>query len=70
MSRHQDRDKSHPGSGDKEVTRKYSNSRGNAPIVKRLLNLCSKSDASKPTVCKGPESPKKPSNPDEIRLNR
>ena len=70
MSRHQDSDKSHPGSGRQGGYKKNSNSRGNAPIRKAPSKFGSKSDASKPTGAKGPKSPKKPSNPDEIRLNR
>ncbi len=70
MSRHQDSDKSHPGSGRQGGYKKNSNSRGNAPIRKAPSKFGSKPDASKPTGAKGPKSPKKPSNPDEIRLNR
>ena len=70
MSRHQDSDKSRPGSGRQGGYKKDSNSRGNAPIRKAPSKFGSKPDASKPTGAKGPKSPKKPSNPDEIRLNR
>lgn len=70
MSRHQDSDKSHPGSGRQGGYKKNSNSRGNAPIRKAPSKFGSKPDASKPIGAKGPKSPKKPSNPDEIRLNR
>lgn len=70
MSRHQDSDKSHPGSGRQGGYKKNSNSRGNAPIRKAPSKFGSKPDASKPTGAKGSKSPKKPSNPDEIRLNR
>ncbi|UGS20826.1 pseudouridine synthase [Flavobacterium cyclinae] len=70
MSRHQDSDKSHPGSGRQGGYKKNSNSRGNAPIRKAPSKFGSKPDASKPAGAKGPKSPKKPSNPDEIRLNR
>lgn len=70
MSRHQDSDKSHPGSGRQGGYKKNSNSRGNAPIRKAPSKFGSKPDASKPAGAKGPKFPKKPSNPDEIRLNR
>ena len=70
MSRHQDSDKSRPGSGRQGGYKKDSNSRGNAPIRKAPSKFASKPDASKPEPAKGPKSPKKPSNPDEIRLNR
>ena len=70
MSRHQDSDKSRPGSGRQGGYKKDSNSRGNAPIRKAPSKFASKPDAEKPAAAKGPKSPKKPSNPDEIRLNR
>lgn len=70
MSRHQDSDKSRPGSGRQGGYKKDSNSRGNAPIRKSPSKFASKPDATKPAAAKGPKSPKKPSNPDEIRLNR
>ena len=65
MSRHQDNDKSRPGSGRQGGYKKDSNSRGNAPIRKAPSKFATKSDAPK-----APKSPKRPSNPDEIRLNR
>jgi len=64
MSRHQDSDKSHPGSGRQGGYKKNSNSRGNAPIRKAPSKFGSKPDAPKSN------KPKQPSNPDEIRLNR
>ena len=70
MSRHQDSDKSRPGSGRQGGYKKDSNSRGNAPIRKAPSKFATKPDAAKPAAAKGPKSPKKPSNPDEIRLNR
>ena len=70
MSRHQDSDKSHPGSGRQGGYKKNSNSRGNAPIRKAPSKFGPKPDAAKSPAAKGPKSPKKPSNPDEIRLNR
>ena len=70
MSRHQDSDKSHPGSGRQGGYKKNSNSRGNAPIRKAPSKFGPKPDATKSPAAKGPKSPKKPSNPDEIRLNR
>ena len=70
MSRHQDNDKPHPGSGRQGGYKKNSNSRGNAPIRKAPSKFSPKPDAAKSDVAKGPKSPKKPSNPDEIRLNR
>ncbi|RAK21001.1 23S rRNA pseudouridine2605 synthase [Flavobacterium aquaticum] len=65
MSRHQDSDKSRPGSGRQGGYKKDSNSRGNAPIRKAPSKF-----KTKPEAPKAPKSPKKPSNPDEIRLNR
>ena len=65
MSRHQDNDKSRPGSGRQGGYKKDSNSRGNAPIRKAPSKF-----ATKPDAPKAPKSPKRPSNPDEIRLNR
>ena len=70
MSRHQDNDKSRPGSGRQGGYKKDSNSRGNAPIRKAPSKFATKPDAAKADAPKAPKSPKKPSNPDEIRLNR
>ena len=70
MSRHQDNDKSRPGSGRQGGYKKDSNSRGNAPIRKAPSKFATKPDAAKADVPKAPKSPKRPSNPDEIRLNR
>ena len=70
MSRHQDSDKSRPGSGRQGGYKKDSNSRGNAPIRKAPSKFATKSDAAKADTPKAPKSPKRPSNPDEIRLNR
>ena len=70
MSRHQDNDKSRPGSGRQGGYKKDSNSRGNAPIRKAPSKFATKPDATKPDAPKAPKSPKRPSNPDEIRLNR
>ena len=73
MSRHQDNDKSRPGSGRQGGYKKDSNSRGNAPIRKAPSKFKTKSDPQNPgakEAPKAPKSPKKPSNPDEIRLNR
>ena len=70
MSRHQDNDKSRPGSGRQGGYKKDSNSRGNAPIRKAPSKFATKSDAAKADTPKAPKSPKRPSNPDEIRLNR
>ena len=64
MSRHQDSDKRHPGSGRQGGYKKNSNSRGNAPIRKAPSKFGSKPAAPKSN------KPKQPSNPDEIRLNR
>ena len=64
MSRHQDSDKRHPGSGRQGGYKKNSNSRGNAPIRKASSKFGPKPDAPKSN------KPKQPSNPDEIRLNR
>ena len=69
MSRHQDNDKSRPGSGRQGGYKKDSNSRGNAPIRKAPSKFKTKPEAAKEAP-KAPKSPKKPSNPDEIRLNR
>ena len=69
MSRHQDSDKSRPGSGRQGGYKKDSNSRGNAPIRKAPSKFKTKPEAAKEAP-KAPKSPKKPSNPDEIRLNR
>jgi len=66
MSRHQDSDKSRPGSGRQGGYKKDSNSRGNAPIRKAPSKFKTKPEAAK----EAPKAPKKPSNPDEIRLNR
>ncbi len=70
MSRHQDNDKSRPGSGRQGGYKKDSNSRGNAPIRKAPSKFATKPDAAKVDAPKAPKSPKRPSNPDEIRLNR
>ena len=70
MSRHQDNDKSRPGSGRQGGYKKDSNSRGNAPIRKAPSKFATKPDAAKADTPKAPKSPKRPSNPDEIRLNR
>jgi 23S rRNA pseudouridine2605 synthase len=70
MSRHQDNDKSRPGSGRQGGYKKDSNSRGNAPIRKAPSKFTTKPEAAKPEAPKAPKSPKRPSNPDEIRLNR
>ena len=70
MSRHQDNDKSRPGSGRQGGYKKDSNSRGNAPIRKAPSKFTTKPDAAKADAPKAPKSPKRPSNPDEIRLNR
>ena len=70
MSRHQDNDKSLPGSGRQGGYKKDSNSRGNAPIRKAPSKFATKPDAAKADAPKAPKSPKRPSNPDEIRLNR
>ena len=70
MSRHQDNDKSRPGSGRQGGYKKDSNSRGNAPIRKAPSKFATKPDAAKSDAPKAPKSPKRPSNPDEIRLNR
>lgn len=67
MSRHQDNDKSRPGSGRQGGYKKNSNSRGNAPIRKAPSKFATKPEAAKPEA---PKAPKRPSNPDEIRLNR
>ena len=64
MSRHQDNDKSRPGSARQGGFKKASNSRGNAPVRKAPSKFGSKPDGPKPN------KPKQPSNPDEIRLNR
>lgn len=64
MSRHQDNDKSRPGSARQGGFKKTSNSRGNAPVRKAPSKFGSKPDGPKPN------KPKQPSNPDEIRLNR
>ena len=66
MSRHQDSDKSRPGSARQGGYKKDSNSRGNSPIRKAPSKFKSKPEAPK----EAPKAPKKASNPDEIRLNR
>ncbi|WP_288979952.1 pseudouridine synthase [uncultured Flavobacterium sp.] len=66
MSRHQDNDKSRPGSARQGGYKKASNSRGNAPIRKAPSKFSTKPETAK----EAPKAPKKPSNPDEIRLNR
>ena len=68
MSRHQDSDKSRPGSGRQGGYKKDSNSRGNAPIRKAPSKFKTKPEAAKEAP-KASKSPKKPSNPDKIRLN-
>ena len=73
MSRHQDNDKSRPGSGRQGGYKKDSNSRGNAPIRKAPSKFKTKPDPETSGAKEAPKaskSPKKPSNPDEIRLNR
>ena len=73
MSRHQDSDKSRPGSGRQGGYKKDSNSRGNSPIRKAPSKFKTKADpatSGAKEAPKAPKSPKKPSNPDEIRLNR
>ncbi len=65
MSRHQDSDKSRPGSARQGGFKKASNSRGNAPVKKAPSKF-----TAKPEAPKVPKTPKKPSNPDEMRLNR
>lgn len=70
MSRHQDSDKRHPGSGRQGGYKKDSNSRGNAPVRKAPSKFGSKSDTYKLAAANGLKSSKKSSNPDEIRLNR
>jgi 23S rRNA pseudouridine2605 synthase len=73
MSRHQDNDKSRPGSGRQGGYKKDSNSRGNAPIRKAPSKFKTKPNpetSGAKEAPKAPKSPKKPSNPDEIRLNR
>jgi 23S rRNA pseudouridine2605 synthase len=66
MSR-QGNDKSRPGSARQGGYKKDSNSRGNAPIRKAPSKFATKPEAAKPEA---PKSTKRPSNPDEIRLNR
>ena len=46
MSRHQDNDKSRPGSGRQGGYKKDSNSRGNAPIRKAPSKFATKPDAA------------------------
>jgi 23S rRNA pseudouridine2605 synthase len=69
MSR-QGNDKSRPGSARQGGYKKDSNSRGNAPIRKAPSKFATKPEAAKPEAPKAPKSTKRPSNPDEIRLNR
>jgi 23S rRNA pseudouridine2605 synthase len=69
MSRHQDNDKSRPGSARQEGYKKSSNSRGNAPVRKAPSKFATKTETVKEAP-KAPKSPKRPSNPDEMRLNR
>ena len=69
MSRHQDNDKSRPGSARQGGYKKASNSRGNAPVRKAPSKFATKTEPAKEAP-KAPKSPKRPSNPDEIRLNR
>lgn len=65
MSRHQGNDKSRPGSGRQGGYKKSSNSRGNAPIRKTPSKF-----SVKPTENQTLKTPKAPSNPDEMRLNK
>ena len=69
MSRHQESDKSRPGSARQGGYKKTSNSRGNAPVRKAPSKFAAKPEAPKEAP-KATKSPKRPSNPDEIRLNR
>jgi 23S rRNA pseudouridine2605 synthase len=69
MSRHQDNDKSRPGSARQGGYKKASNSRGNAPVRKAPSKFATKTEPAKEAP-KAPKSPKRPSNPDEMRLNR
>jgi 23S rRNA pseudouridine2605 synthase len=69
MSRHQENDKSRPGSARQGGYKKTSNSRGNAPVRKAPSKFATKPEATKEAP-KAAKSPKRPSNPDEIRLNR
>jgi 23S rRNA pseudouridine2605 synthase len=69
MSRHQDNDKSRPGSARQGGYKKSSNSRGNAPVRKAPSKFATKTEPVKEAP-KSPKSPKRPSNPDEMRLNR
>lgn len=69
MSRHQESDKSRPGSARQGGYKKTSNSRGNAPVRKAPSKFAPKTEAAKEAP-KAAKSPKRPSNPDEIRLNR
>ena len=69
MSRHQDNDKSRPGSARQGGYKKSSNSRGNAPVRKAPSKFATKTEPVKEAP-KAPKSPKRPSNPDEMRLNR
>ena len=57
MSRHQDSDKSRPGSGRQGGYKKDSNSRGNAPIRKAPSKWKTKPEAAK-AAPKAPKSPK------------
>ena len=58
MSRHQDNDKSRPGSGRQGGYKKDSNSRGNAPIRKAPSKFKTKPEAAK----EAPKAPKSPKN--------
>ena len=69
MSRHQGNDKSRPGSGRQGGFKKSSNSRGNAPIRKTPSKFSVK-PTGKTEEKKAPKTPKAPSNPDEMRLNK
>ena len=69
MSRHQDNDKSRPGSARQGGYKKSSNSRGNAPVRKAPSKFATKTETVKEAP-KAPKSPKRTSNPDEMRLNR
>lgn len=69
MSRHQESDKSRPGSARQGGYKKTSNSRGNAPVRKAPSKFAAKPEAPIEAP-KATKSPKRPSNRDEIRLNR
>lgn len=66
MTRHQgDNNKKKGTSSRQGGTKKPSASRGNAPIRKTPSKF-----SVKPTESKAPKTPKAPSNPDEMRLNK